>query len=493
MLYPGSSYLCRVDSTTGRAKAARMKGDEVAVVERVTACGVVSGSGASSAASSSGASGGGLQRASVTLRINRNPVVGDKFSSRHGQKGVLSRPWPDADMPFAESSGMRPDLIINPHAFPSRMTIGMLLESLCSKAGALKGEFVDATPFAKTKEGGDGNKSAAKDAATAAGDALEELGFSRLGAESLVSGVTGERFEADIFLGPVYYQRLRHMVRRKRERERKVFAFFFQKKKISTLFRKQVSTLFNFHRKKNSPQKNSNKKLHSHKQVSDKFQVRSVGPVNPLTRQPVKGRKAGGGVRFGEMERDALLSHGAAYLLHDRLHLCSDYGVSDVCGRCGSVLTPAALPNVGSGGGFGGFGGCDGEFLFVFFFHFFLPFLPLRAVASSGKKLHPIQNNNAVYKPARRRSRIPRRAFSLPTGSGDENDFYINLPREWAVSVLGFVFFAKTKSRVTSRCGEAKGAHFVWPRTLVHCKRKIATASVLCVFKSLTFLFSIRN
>ena len=184
-----------------------MKGDEVAVVERVTACGVSSSSSSSASASASN----GLQRASVTLRINRNPVVGDKFSSRHGQKGVLSRPWPDADMPFAEATGMRPDLIINPHAFPSRMTIGMLLESLCSKAGALKGEFVDATPFAKTKEGKGGEKT--KDAATAAGDALEELGFSRLGAESLVSGVTGERFEADIFLGPVYYQRLRHMVR----------------------------------------------------------------------------------------------------------------------------------------------------------------------------------------------------------------------------------------------------------------------------------------
>ena len=222
VLYPGASYVSRVDSTTGRAKAARMKGDEVAVVERVTACGVSSGpSSSAAAASASGAA--GLQRASVTMRINRNPVVGDKFSSRHGQKGVLSRPWPDADMPFAESSGMRPDLIINPHAFPSRMTIGMLLESLCSKAGALRGEFVDATPFAKTKGGGAGEGSGRKDAATAAGDALEELGFSRLGAESLVSGVTGERFEADIFLGPVYYQRLRHMVSERKEQR----VFFF--------------------------------------------------------------------------------------------------------------------------------------------------------------------------------------------------------------------------------------------------------------------------
>ena len=401
MLYPGASYVCRVDSTTGRAKAARMKGDEVAVVERVTACGVAS----SSSASASGGSGGGvagLQRASVTVRINRNPVVGDKFSSRHGQKGVLSRPWPDADMPFAESSGMRPDLIINPHAFPSRMTIGMLLESLCSKAGALRGEFVDATPFAKAKDAGagGGTSAAEKDAATAAGDALEELGFSRLGAESLVSGVTGERFEADIFLGPVYYQRLRHMVRERdteeEEEEENFFSLFvYSFSKTPTLLDNCAQPLcfFVHHQQKKThlekrfslslslslflslPRKKTKTNPH---QVSDKFQVRSVGPVNPLTRQPVKGRKAGGGVRFGEMERDALLSHGAAYLLHDRLHLCSDYGVSDVCGRCGSVLTPAALPGVGGGGGgagafggFGGFGGFDGEFFFPFSFSFF--------------------------------------------------------------------------------------------------------------------------
>ena len=372
VLYPGSAYVSRVDSTTGRAKQSRLKGDEVAVVERVTACGVSSSSNSSS---SSSAAANGLQRASVTLRINRNPVVGDKFSSRHGQKGVLSRPWPDADMPFAEATGMRPDLIINPHAFPSRMTIGMLLESLCSKAGALKGEFVDATPFAKTKEEESGGAKKKKgDAATAAGDALEELGFSRLGAESLVSGVTGERFEADIFLGPVYYQRLRHMVscwKEKREEEEK-------KKKRETFFG------FPFFSSDLNNKKTHLQKFHfplpppfHFLQVSDKFQVRSVGPVNPLTRQPVKGRKAGGGVRFGEMERDALLSHGAAYLLHDRLHLCSDYGVSDVCGRCGSVLAPAAVPNVGFGGGglFGGFGGFDGEFFFLEFF-FLLSSLP---------------------------------------------------------------------------------------------------------------------
>jgi DNA-directed RNA polymerase I subunit RPA2 len=87
------------------------------------------------------------QRANIMMRYNRNPVIGDKFSSRHGQKGVLSILWPDTDMPWCAGTGIRPDLIINPHAFPSRMTIGMLVESMGSKAGAMAGQFVDATPF----------------------------------------------------------------------------------------------------------------------------------------------------------------------------------------------------------------------------------------------------------------------------------------------------------------------------------------------------------
>jgi DNA-directed RNA polymerase I subunit RPA2 len=88
-----------------------------------------------------------LQRANIRMRFNRNPVIGDKFASRAGQKGVLSILWPDADMPWVGATGVRPDLLINPHAFPSRMTIGMLLESMGAKAGALQGRFVDASPF----------------------------------------------------------------------------------------------------------------------------------------------------------------------------------------------------------------------------------------------------------------------------------------------------------------------------------------------------------
>ena len=291
VVYPGQAYACTVDGATGRAAASKLKGEEVGVVDRVTIVGATAGGGV---AGSGRRPSPGIARSNVVMRLHRRPVVGDKFSSRHGQKGVLSRLWPDRDMPWAEASGMRPDLLINPHAFPSRMTIGMLVESLAAKAGALGGHFVDATPFAgmgfgeEEGGGGGGGGGAAAHPAATFGDALERAGYARSGAETLVCGTTGTRFAADIFIGPVYYQRLRHM-------------------------------------------------------VSDKFQVRSTGPVNALTRQPIKGRKFGGGIRFGEMERDALLSHGASALLFDRLHASSDYSVADVCGGCGSLLAPAVL------------------------------------------------------------------------------------------------------------------------------------------------------
>jgi DNA-directed RNA polymerase I subunit RPA2 len=144
-------------------------------------------------------------RATVTLRYNRNPVIGDKFSSRHGQKGVLSFLWPEEDMPFSDRTGIRPDIIINPHAFPSRMTIGMLVESLAAKAGALEGTFVDATPFARTDQ--------VTSPVTLYGNILRGEGYSHCGSERLVNGCTGESFSVDIYIGVVYYQRLRHMVR----------------------------------------------------------------------------------------------------------------------------------------------------------------------------------------------------------------------------------------------------------------------------------------
>lgn len=271
LIWPGETTYCTKDAVTGRYRGKKLKGEEVAHVESVTVVGTGPGE---------------LQRANIKYRFNRNPVIGDKFSSRHGQKGVLSQLWPDVDMPYCAATGMRPDVLINPHAFPSRMTIGMLVESMAAKAGALDGEFVDATPF----QSSDGK---AGDPINYFGDKLEAAGYHRLGGETMISGVTGEEFPVDIFIGTVYYQRLRHM-------------------------------------------------------VSDKFQVRSTGPINPITRQPVKGRKLGGGIRLGEMERDSLLAHGAAYLLHDRLHTCSDYCIVHVCTQCRSVLSPVSQPPAAS-------------------------------------------------------------------------------------------------------------------------------------------------
>ncbi|KAL2326335.1 hypothetical protein Fmac_025393 [Flemingia macrophylla] len=226
-----------------------------------------------------------LQKVNIRFRHPRNPVIGDKFSSRHGQKGVCSQLWPDIDMPFSGNTGMRPDLIINPHAFPSRMTIAMLLESVAAKGGSLRGEFVNATPFqSSVKKDSEQSDSKSGSLVDDLGLLLREKGFNYHGLEVLYSGVYGTELTCEIFIGPVYYQRLRHM-------------------------------------------------------VSDKFQVRSTGTIDQVTRQPIKGRKRGGGIRFGEMERDSLLAHGAAYLLHDRLHTCSDYHIADVCSLCGSMLT----------------------------------------------------------------------------------------------------------------------------------------------------------
>ncbi|KAK0785207.1 hypothetical protein LTR02_010270 [Friedmanniomyces endolithicus] len=225
------------------------------------------------------------QALSIRFRLPRSPVIGDKFASRHGQKGVCSQKWPAINMPFSES-GMQPDIIINPHAFPSRMTIGMLIESMAGKSGALHGLAQDSTPFKfKDKEG--------ETAVEYFGHQLKRTGYNYHGNEPMYSGITGEEFAADIYIGVVYYQRLRHM-------------------------------------------------------VNDKFQVRTTGPVTPLTGQPIKGRSKGGGIRVGEMERDALLAHGTAFLLQDRLMNCSDYTKAWICKRCGSFLS--TQPSVGQFG-----------------------------------------------------------------------------------------------------------------------------------------------
>ncbi|KAI0920779.1 DNA-directed RNA polymerase I subunit rpa2, variant 2 [Taiwanofungus camphoratus] len=260
-LSPGDPLVAYVDDTTGRTRFVKYKGDEIAYVDTVRIlCGDTGDT--------------EPQKVHITLRITRAPVIGDKFSSRHGQKGVCSQKWPAIDMPFSES-GMQPDIIINPHAFPSRMTIGMLVESMAGKAGAMHGLAQDATPFQFTEE---------DTAVDYFGEQLLAAGYNYYGNEPMYSGITGQEFAADIYIGVVYYQRLRHM-------------------------------------------------------VLDKFQVRTTGPVDPVTRQPVKGRKRAGGIRFGEMERDALIAHGTSFLLQDRLMNCSDYSTAWVCRTCGSLIS----------------------------------------------------------------------------------------------------------------------------------------------------------
>ncbi|KAK9481232.1 hypothetical protein V1514DRAFT_3371 [Lipomyces japonicus] len=270
LLEQGDPIAAYFDDNLGRTKAMVYKSSEAAFVEEVRLLGDDGDQ--------------EFQSISVKLRITRSPVIGDKFSSRHGQKGVCSQKYPTIDMPFTES-GIQPDIIINPHAFPSRMTIGMFVESLAGKAGALHGVAQDSTPFQFSEQ------------ATAAdhfGKQLASAGYNYHGNEPMYSGITGEEFKADIYIGVVYYQRLRHM-------------------------------------------------------VNDKYQVRSTGPVNSLTMQPVKGRKRSGGIRVGEMERDALIAHGTSFLLQDRLLNNSDYSQAFVCRDCGSLLsTVTSVPAVGS-------------------------------------------------------------------------------------------------------------------------------------------------
>lgn len=214
------------------------------------------------------------QKVAITIWMPRRPFVGDKYANRHGQKGVCSLLWPQESMPFT-ASGMTPDILFNPHGYPSRMTIGMMLESMSGKASAMTGQPIDATPFKFSEESTAGDHY---------GKMLQDHGFNYFGTEEMYSGTDGSIMTAEIFMGIVYYIRLRHM-------------------------------------------------------VSDKYQVRSTGAIDQVTHQPVKGRRRGGGVRFGEMERDSLLAHGTSFLLQDRLFNCSDKSDRFACIKCGSLVT----------------------------------------------------------------------------------------------------------------------------------------------------------
>lgn len=262
LIEPDQPLFSVIDDATGQVKVERFKSFEPAYVDQVRLIGSDSGN-------------GHCQRVCIKFRMPRNPVIGDKFASRAGQKGVCSQKYPIVDLPFTES-GMCPDIIINPHAFPSRMTIGMFVESMAAKAGALHGIAQDASAFQFSEN---------FSAADFFGEQLRAAGYNYYGNEPMYSGVSGQELRVDIYIGLVYYQRLRHM-------------------------------------------------------VSDKFQVRTTGPVHNLTQQPIKGRKRAGGIRLGEMERDSLLAHGVAFVLQDRLMNCSDYSKALVCTGCGSILSP---------------------------------------------------------------------------------------------------------------------------------------------------------
>ncbi|ORD99056.1 RPB2 [Hepatospora eriocheir] len=202
----------------------------------------------------------------VKIRSLRIPERGDKFASRHAQKGTIGIILDQEDMPFT-CEGIIPDIIINPHAIPSRMTIGHLLECLLGKVSALSGEEGDATPFTKVSVEEISSK-------------LREFNYQDCGYEVMHNGMTGYKLKASIFIGPTYYQRLKHM-------------------------------------------------------VDDKMHGRARGPLQVLTRQPVEGRSRDGGLRFGEMERDCMISHGTAAFLKERLLDVSDTYTAYVCNSCG--------------------------------------------------------------------------------------------------------------------------------------------------------------
>ncbi|KAF2751539.1 beta and beta-prime subunits of DNA dependent RNA-polymerase [Sporormia fimetaria CBS 119925] len=214
----------------------------------------------------------GARFVKVRTRTTKVPQVGDKFASRHGQKGTIGITYRQEDMPFSKE-GLTPDLIINPHAIPSRMTIAHLVECLLSKVGAIKGQEGDATPFTDVT-------------VESISELLVQHGYQKRGFEVMYNGHTGKKLRAQVFLGPTYYQRLRHM-------------------------------------------------------VDDKIHARARGPLQILTRQPVEGRARDGGLRFGEMERDCMIAHGAAAFLKERLFEVSDAYRVHVCEICG-LMTPIA-------------------------------------------------------------------------------------------------------------------------------------------------------
>jgi DNA-directed RNA polymerase II subunit RPB2 len=221
----------------------------------------------------------GNRIAKIRIREERIPNIGDKMASRSGQKGTIGLVVPECDMPFTKD-GIRPDIIINPHAIPSRMTIGHLVECIVGKAAAIYGGFADSTAF---------NNKGSK--IKVFGEVLSKVGFHSSGNEILYNGMTGEQIETEIFFGPNYYMRLKHMVK-------------------------------------------------------DKINYRALGPRTALTKQPVGGRANDGGLRIGEMERDSVISHGAAEFLRESMMERGDKYRLAICNTTGLVAIYNPAKNI---------------------------------------------------------------------------------------------------------------------------------------------------
>jgi len=208
----------------------------------------------------------GYEMYNVRVRMERKLIAGDKMTTRHGQKGTIGITYQQKDMPFTES-GIIPDLILNPHGYPSRMSLGHFIECVASKEAAETGHFVDGTPFNNYD-------------ISQLPEALKKLGYSPYGTEKMYCGLTGRQMDVEIFIGPVYNIRLKHM-------------------------------------------------------VLDKVHGRARGPKQALTRQPLEGRSRDGGLKIGEMEKDAMVAHGMSQFLKERLMETSDISKVYVCDECG--------------------------------------------------------------------------------------------------------------------------------------------------------------
>jgi DNA-directed RNA polymerase II subunit RPB2 len=212
----------------------------------------------------------GYEMCSIRVRMEREPIIGDKFSNFHGQKGTVGITLPQMDMPFTKE-GISPDIIFNPHGMPSRMTMGQLSETLSSKIAANTGALFDGTPFSDYD-------------VMELPKMLKELGYNEYGTEEMYCGMTGRKMKAQVFIGPVYYLRLKHMVK-------------------------------------------------------DKIHGRSTGPRQAITRQPMEGRSKDGGLKIGEMEKDAMIAHGIGQYLKERMMETSDISKATVCDKCGLFAT----------------------------------------------------------------------------------------------------------------------------------------------------------